>query len=182
MGSRIIRLLVLWLILISSAQGQTILKFATLPASPGLREQHSISDAPNCPQGSIIGVGGGFVTCPVFWNGASWIANPNTFTVTSNPEGVSNPATYVANGTATMATAAINSGACASLVVVTATGVLPTDTVIWSHTGTSVTTVIGELIIHATVSTNQVGFLECNPAGGGTATPGPDTINWRVLR
>lgn len=66
-------------------------KFTQLPTSPTVREQHIIVDASSCPQGSIIMSGGGHISCPVFWNGINWIANPTGYFQTTPAENVLMP-------------------------------------------------------------------------------------------
>ena len=95
------------------------------------------------------------------------------------------------SGTATLGTSAITSAACATEVSVTATGVNPIGTnpdvvtVSWNSDPTAVTGYIpataGGLTIFAYPKTNAVGFKVCNYTAS-SLTPGPITLNWRVIR
>lgn len=94
----------------------------------------------------------------------------------------------IANGTAALGTSAISSGSSASVVTVSAAGVLTTDVVDWgfnanpnSVTGYSAASTSGCLVITAYPTANNVNFLVSNPTAG-SITPGALTLNWRVRR
>lgn len=93
----------------------------------------------------------------------------------------------VASGTAALGTSAISSGACATVVTVSATGVATTDDIQadfnadpTSTTGYSPTS-SGILTIVKYPTANNVNFKVCNNTGG-SITPGAVTLNWRVVR
>jgi hypothetical protein len=93
----------------------------------------------------------------------------------------------IASGTAVLGTSTIRSGTCASMVTVTATGVLTTDTVSVSFKGnpTGVVgyapTTSGTLFIYAWPTAGNVNFAVCNNTSG-SITPGAVTLNWIVIR
>jgi hypothetical protein len=94
---------------------------------------------------------------------------------------------FTASGTATLGTSAISSGACATVVTVSATGVASTDVIdftpnasIKAVTGYAPVTT-GGLSVTAYPTANNVNFDVCDWSGG-TITPGAVTLNWRVAR
>ena len=93
----------------------------------------------------------------------------------------------VARGTATLGTSAIGSAACATVVTVSAPGVLTTDVVNASFNGdpTAVTGYVpltsGMLTIIGYPTANNVNFKVCNNTTG-SITPGAITLNFRVDR
>jgi hypothetical protein len=93
----------------------------------------------------------------------------------------------VANGIATLGTSLIGSGACASVVTVSATGVLTTDNIMADFNGDPTGVVgyqpsaNGTLTIFKYPTANNVNFKVCNNTGAGI-TPGAITLNWRVPR
>jgi hypothetical protein len=93
----------------------------------------------------------------------------------------------ISGGTAAMGTAAIPSGACAPAVTSSASGVAVNDTII-HNTSTDPTKVpgyapsaSGSLYIWAFPAANTVSFVVCNPSSS-AITPGPLSLNWKVLR
>lgn len=100
------------------------------------------------------------------------------------PESVSS---VVASGTATLGTSSINSGATATVVSVSAPGVLTTDTIqftpnvdISSVTGYAPVST-GGLIIYPYPTADHVNFKVGNPTAD-AVTPGAVTLNWTVVR
>jgi hypothetical protein len=96
--------------------------------------------------------------------------------------------TTVASGTATLGTSSISSGACATVVTVSASGVATTDVVSVGYngdptavTGYGVSSAGAVLTIYPYPSANNVNFKVCNSTGS-PITPGSLTINWRVTR
>jgi hypothetical protein len=94
---------------------------------------------------------------------------------------------FIASGTAVLGTSAISSGACATVVTVSATGVASTDVIqftpnasIKAVTGYAPVTT-GGLSITDYPTANNVNFDVCNWSGG-SITPGAVTLNWRVAR
>ncbi|HVW09925.1 MAG TPA: hypothetical protein VHC90_15155 [Bryobacteraceae bacterium] len=93
----------------------------------------------------------------------------------------------VASGTAALGTLAISSGACASVVTVSASGVAVTDDILADFNGDPTATTgylpstSGTLTIFKYPSLNGVNFKVCNLTGG-SITPGAVTLNWRVVR
>ena len=91
------------------------------------------------------------------------------------------------SGTFTMATSAITSGTCATVVTVSAPGVLTTDTVTASFNGdpTGITGFVpsasGVLTEYVYPTANNVNIKECNFTSG-SITPAAHTFNWRVAR
>ncbi len=93
----------------------------------------------------------------------------------------------IANGTASLGTSAISSGACATVVTVSATGVATTDNIMadfnadpTSTTGYSPSS-SGMLTIIKYPTANNVNFKVCNNTAS-SITPGAITLNWRVVR
>jgi hypothetical protein len=93
----------------------------------------------------------------------------------------------IASGTATLGTSAISSGACASVVTVSAAGVASTDSITWTPNA-SIKTVTGYapstsggLSIAAYPTSGNVNVDVCNWSGS-SITPGAVTLNWKVTR
>ena len=96
--------------------------------------------------------------------------------------------TIIASGTAAMGTSAISSGACATVVTVSATGVATTDSIKAGFngdptavTGYGVSATGAVLTIYPYPTANNVNFKVCNSSSG-SITPGSLTLNWQVLR
>lgn len=94
----------------------------------------------------------------------------------------------IASGTATLGTAAIASGACATVVTVAATGALTTDTITTGFNGdpTAVTgygaSATGAVLtIYVYPTLNNVNVKVCNSTAA-SITPAPLTLNWKVTR
>jgi hypothetical protein len=93
----------------------------------------------------------------------------------------------ISSGTSALGTSSISSGACATTVTTTATGVATTDVINWGFNGdpTSTTgyapTINGMLTIIAWPSSNNVNYDVCNLTGS-AITPGAITLNWRISR
>jgi hypothetical protein len=79
-----------------------------------------------------------------------------------------------------VASAGINSGACATVVTSTAANALTTDAVLWSFS-TAPTTADGSLNYTWYLTAGNVNWKVCNGTAG-TLTPSGLTINWRVIR
>jgi hypothetical protein len=112
-----------------------------------------------------------------------------TFSSTVNQAGCTASATnlcgsfaniIIASGTASMPTASLSGGTCNSVVTVSASGVLSTDSIKWSYNAAPGTT-IGNLVITPYVTTGNVNFLQCSPAIN-TGVMSASTINWEVVR
>lgn len=96
------------------------------------------------------------------------------------------PATAIAGGTASLGTSAITAGTCASVVTVSATGVMSTDTITADFNGdpSGLTGygISGDLLlIYKYPTSNAVNFKVCNP-NGDDLTPSSATLNWKVFR
>jgi hypothetical protein len=93
----------------------------------------------------------------------------------------------IASGTAALGTSLITTGACASVVTVSATGTLTTDVIVYTPNAdpTGVTgyavSATGSLYIWAYPTANNVNFKVCNNTAG-SLTPSALTLNWRVAR
>jgi hypothetical protein len=93
----------------------------------------------------------------------------------------------VASGTSAMGTSGIGSGACATVVTTSATGVATTDNIMadFNADPTGVTGYApsgnGILTIIKYPTANNVNFKVCNNTGA-SITPGAVTLNWRVVR
>lgn len=92
------------------------------------------------------------------------------------------------SGTAALGTTAISSGACATVVTVSAAGVATTDTVMFGYNGdpTAVTgygaSATGAVLsVYPYPSSGNVNVKVCNSTAS-SITPGALTLNWRVLR
>ena len=92
--------------------------------------------------------------------------------------------TRVASGATTLATTSINSGS-SNTSSATATGTLPTDTILWSLGGAPASgygsASGGSLYILAYVTANAVNFYVGNNSAG-PVVPGAQVINWQVIR
>lgn len=93
-----------------------------------------------------------------------------------------NVISIIANGLASMTTAAIGAGACGTTVTVTATGVLasPPDTINYSYSA-AVGANPGVLKVNAWPTLNNVNFNYCNPTAG-SITPTAANIIFSVTR
>lgn len=95
--------------------------------------------------------------------------------------------TSIANGTATLGTSAIASGACASVVTVVASGITTSDDIVadFNADPTSTTgyapSANGMLVIFKYPTSGNVNFKVCNNTAS-SITPGAITLNWRVNR
>jgi hypothetical protein len=94
----------------------------------------------------------------------------------------------VAAGTAAMGTGAITSGSCATVVTVSASGVLTTDTIGVSFnsdptgvTGYGVSATGAVLTIYPYPTSGNVNFKVCNSTSA-SITPSALTLNWSVKR
>lgn len=93
----------------------------------------------------------------------------------------------IASGTSALGTSAISSGACATVVTTSATGVASTDAISWNPnasikavTGYTPATT-GGLSITGYPTANNVNWDVCNWSNA-SITPGAVTLNWRVAR
>lgn len=97
------------------------------------------------------------------------------------------PPKFIASGTSVLATAAISSATCATVVTTSATGTATTDNIMadFNADPTAVTgyapSASGMLTIIKYPTANNVNFKVCNNTAG-TITPGAITLNWRVVR
>jgi hypothetical protein len=118
---------------------------------------------------------------------AGTFEDPKIHAVTFSPVPVK-----IGASTATLGTSAISSGACASVVTVSSTGVATTDTITWvpnanlMDPSTGVTgykaSASGMLTVQAYPTSNNVNFLVCNNTGA-SITPGSAVVlNWAVYR
>ena len=93
----------------------------------------------------------------------------------------------IASGTSALGTSTITSGACATVVSTTATGAAATDTITWTFNADPTSTVgyepstSGMLTIISYPTSNDVNFKVCNNTSS-SVTPGPVTLNWRIVR
>ena len=105
-----------------------------------------------------------------------------------SPVDVSGLARVIASGTATLGTSAIASGASATVVTVSAPGVLTTDPIIVGFnvnpntvTGYSAASTTGCLVITAYPTADNINVVVSNPTAS-SITPDALTLNWRVVR
>jgi hypothetical protein len=95
--------------------------------------------------------------------------------------------TRIFTGTATLGTSSINSGACATVVTVGATGTLTTDIISFTPNAdiTAVTgyapVTAGGLAIYPYPTADNANFKVCNPTSS-SITPGAVTLNFMVTR
>lgn len=87
----------------------------------------------------------------------------------------------IANGTASMTTAAIGAGACGTTVTVAAAGVLTTDVIDTDFNAAVTAANMGLFTFHAWPTSGNVNFNYCNP-GASSLTPTAMTVNWSVRR
>lgn len=94
----------------------------------------------------------------------------------------------IAASTATLATAEIASGSCATVVTATATGAASSDVLSWSFntdvsgiTGFDPVTT-GGLSIYAYPGTNAANFKVCNPTASAITPSSAVTLNWNIIR
>lgn len=99
----------------------------------------------------------------------------------------SNLTKTIASGTGTLGTSAIASGASATVVTVSATGVATTDVIDWGFNGSPIAVTgyipssAGMLTIIGYPTAGNVNFVVTNNTAA-SITPGAITLNWRVLR
>lgn len=141
--------------------------------------------AASCAQPTYSNISGGTATLP---NGST----ATTQAAASNDTKVATDAYvdghFIANGTAAMGTAAISSGACATVVTVAAAGVATTDVVSTGFNGdpTAVTgygaSATGAVLtIYPYPTAGNVNFKVCNSTSA-SITPSALTLNWKVTR
>jgi hypothetical protein len=124
----------------------------------------------------------------------SWLMTAQVITVGTTPltfvQFSYNPAVStvtIANGTATLGTSAIGSGACATTVTVAGTGIATTDDIIADFNASPLGVIgytasaSGMLTIIKWPTSGNVNFAVCNNTGS-SITPGAVTLNWRVVR
>lgn len=94
----------------------------------------------------------------------------------------------IANGTAVMGTSAIASGACATVVTSSGTGIATTDVITVGFnsdptavTGYGASATGAVLTIYPYPTTNNANFKVCNSTAS-SITPGALTLNWKVVR
>jgi len=93
----------------------------------------------------------------------------------------------IASGTVALGTSAISSGACATVVTVSGSGIATTDVIDWGFNGDPTSTTgyqastNGMLTIVAYPSVGNANFKVCNNTAA-SITPGAVTLNWRVRR
>lgn len=96
-------------------------------------------------------------------------------------------AKVIASGASALGTSSISSGACATVVTTTATGVVSTDAIVWNPNASikGVTGYIpastGGLSIAGYPAADSVNWDVCNWTSL-SMTPGAVTLNWRVVR
>jgi hypothetical protein len=133
-----------------------------------------------CPAGQQVGFADA--------TNASAVTSVQTQLTSANGvTGGSGSTTTIASGTSALGTSAISSGACATVVTTTASGVASTDAIEWTPnasikavTGYAPST-SGGLSIAAYPTSGNVNFDVCNWSSG-SITPGAVTLNWRVVR
>jgi hypothetical protein len=87
----------------------------------------------------------------------------------------------IASGTAKLGTSSIPAKSCASAIAVTAKGVLMTDTLIVTPNAAPAPNYASLTLSNSYAASESVNILVCNPTSE-SLTPGPTTVNWRVLR
>lgn len=122
----------------------------------------------------------GLIGAVVFAAGTGITLTPvgNTVTIAATASG---GATLIANGNATLSVTAIPANTAQSVVTVSATGVLATDSIEWAFNTIPSTGYNQGLYVLAYPSAGAVNFLVVN----GTAnayTPAAAVLNWRVIR
>lgn len=126
---------------------------------------------------TTLPIPGGTAARPVCWNVVSDGTNYNL-----TPAGNVNT---IASGTAAMGTSAISAGACATVVTVSAPGVLTTDVVSVGFNGDPTATTgylpTAMLTLVPYPTANNINVKACNLTGS-SITPAALTLNWRVAR
>lgn len=107
-------------------------------------------------------------------------ATARTLTL-SDPGSNSSFVLLVAQGTSTLGTTSIASGACATTVTTLAANVAGTDTISWSYASFPAPATDGRLVLNAFISAGNVNFSRCNPTST-AIVPNGLTVNWRVNR
>jgi hypothetical protein len=87
----------------------------------------------------------------------------------------------IASGTAKLATSSVSAKSCASAIAVTAKGVLTTDTLIVTPSAAPASNYASLTLSNSYLGDGNVVILVCNPTSE-SLTPGPTTVNWRVVR
>lgn len=87
----------------------------------------------------------------------------------------------VASGTAVLGTGAIGGTSSATVVTVSATGVVSTDSIEWAFNAAPGTGYTSGLFVQVYVTSGNVNFVVTNPTAG-SLTPAAATLNWRVIR
>jgi len=135
-------------------------------------------------QAGLTGTSAKLTTTPA--SGGLYVGNSTAVSPSIGPNGVFSPNVelLVASGTASMPTGSITAGGC-STVAVSASGVTPSDKIIWSpavqRSAVSGYGPSGGLHIDEWPTSNHVNFEVCNNTST-PITPGPLTINWSALQ
>ena len=96
------------------------------------------------------------------------------------PDATGTMSVTVASGTASLGTAAIPAGTCATAVSSANSNVLTTDAITWSFNAAPGTG-WPSLTVQAYPTAGTVNFSVCNPSAA-SVTPAAATLNWRVIR
>lgn len=136
------------------------------------------------PEGTSVTGAGNYTVCGANSTTHIWECNYGSSGTFQMAQTI---ASSLISSPAVLGTSAIASGACASTVTVTATGVNINDAVQWVPNGDTSTlagygaNAAGHLDITAWPSTNAVNFKVCNSTGG-SLTPHSLQLNWAVTR
>ncbi len=157
---------------------------------------NAISDNANATMSSgalTLGVPGSVVGSVAFGNATSGTVTISPTTGALGSTAITAPAINgtmgirISSNTATLGTSSISSGACATVVTVSAPGVATTDVISFTPNAdiTAVTgyapATTGGLVIYPYPTANNVNFKVCNPTAS-AITPGAVTLNWVVSR
>ena len=161
---------------------------ATTPSDLAMPSCSSASNALTWTSGTGFGCNTSITAAATPLSGITGLGSGVATALGDAPSSAGGMALYVASGTAAMNTAAVASGACETVVTVSATSVATTDTVLVGFngdptavTGYGVSATGAMLTIYPYPSSGDVNFKVCNSTSA-SITPGALTLNWRVLR
>jgi hypothetical protein len=147
--------------------------------------QYGGSSGPVCPGANVTAANLG-VTSNIVANGTISAGSLAPGTCVQTSTGgllISSPGpclTVISSGSSRLPTLAVRASTCAAVVTTSASGVMPTDPIIWSY-GSAPTISDGQFILNVYPTAGNVNFRLCNPTQSPLTSSGL-IANWKVVR